>query len=375
MFCSDQARQWLEIISARGVSSTRWVDGAPGVPPGEILTELESEKGRELLGRRLGRTVNAPDRAFVAEQMRILEEGDYGLVSISDEAYPRLLREISNPPPLLFVKGEYAALSRPSICIVGSRRASRRGLITASGLSRELSERGVHIVSGLARGIDGAAHTGALGGVGGTSAVLGCGVDIVYPPEHAPLMERIVAAGCVISEFPFGTRPLKHHFPQRNRIMSALSLGVVVVEADLSSGAMGTALWALEQNREVFAVPGPIDWAGSKGPHHLIRQGATLVEGIADICAALPAAGALELKAAGPMSDTWSEVFTRNERSVLSSLDLEPKHIDELVRICHIPPTVMLPLLLDLEMRGIVESCGAGTFALVSPTTRSSGTV
>jgi DNA processing protein len=375
MVISDVARQWLGIISARGVGFAEWIDLSRSIPPGEILRRLESETERERLGRRFKRPVGAPDPAFAGEQMRLLERGGYGLVSISDEAYPRLLREIPAPPPLLFFEGDCAALSRPAVCIVGSRHSSRRGLVTAGDLARELSERGVHVVSGLARGIDGAAHTGALAGAGGTSAVLGCGVDVVYPPEHGPLARRIVAAGCVLSELPLGTKPMKHHFPLRNRIMSALSLGVVVVEAGLDSGAMGTALWALEQNREVFAVPGPIDCTGSRGPHHLIRQGATLVESVEDILAGLPAAAGLERAAAVPTDDARSESLTRDERAVLSTLDLEPKHIDELVRFCHIPPTILLPLLLDLEMRGIVESCGAGTYALASPGTRSSGTV
>jgi len=368
MVCSGAARRWLEIISARGAGSARWVDLSRGAALDEILRMLESEEGRERLSRRLGRAVGAPDRAFADEQMKLLERGSYGLVSISDEAYPKLLREIPDPPPLLFFEGELAALSRPAICVVGSRRSSRRGLINAGNLSRELSERGIHVISGLARGIDGAAHGGALAGAGGTSAVLGCGVDIVYPPEHGPLAEEIARCGCIVSEFPLGTPPLKHCFPQRNRIMSALSLGVVVVEADLDSGAMGTALWALEQNREVFAVPGPIDYPGSRGPHHLIRQGATLVEGVADILAGLPAAAGIERRVAPPAGGARYESFTNDERAVLSTIDLEPKHIDELMRFCHIPPTVMLPLLLDLEMRGIIESCGAGTYALASPT-------
>ena len=367
MVCSDEARRWLEIISARGAGSARWVDLSRGAALDEILRMLESEVGRELLRKRLGRVVGAPDRAFADEQMRLLERGGYGLVSISDEAYPKLLREITDPPPLLFFEGDFTALSRPAICIVGSRRSSRRGLINAGNLARELSERGIHVISGLARGIDGAAHGGALAGAGGTSAVLGCGVDIVYPPEHGFLAEEIARSGCIVSEFPLGTRPLKYRFPQRNRIMSALSLGVVVVEADLDSGAMGTALWALEQNREVFAVPGPIDYPGSRGPHHLIRQGATLVEGAADILGALPAAVGIERGGTAPAGGVLDEPLTDDERVVLSMLDLEPKHIDELMQFCHIPPTVMLPLLLDLEMRGIIESCGAGTYALASP--------
>jgi DNA processing protein len=367
MVCSEEARRWLEIISAKGVGAARWVELLRSVPVEEIVEKLHSPVERERLSRCFKRRVQAPDSAFVETQLRLLEKERRGLVTISDDAYPRLLREISDPPPLIFFEGELSALSKPSICIVGSRRATRRGIITAGNLARELSARGIQVVSGLARGIDGAAHAGALEGGGGSSAVLGCGVDVVYPPEHARLAEEITRDGCIASEFPLGTTPLKHHFPQRNRILSGLSLGVVVVEADFDGGAMGTAQWACDQNREVFAVPGPIDYPGSRGPHKLIREGATLVEEVADILGALPAyvgSGEREaLHTAGPRGEPMSD----EARAVLSALDLNPKHIDELVRFCHISPAVMLPLLLDLEMRGIIEPCGGGTYALAPP--------
>ncbi len=365
MVCSEAARLWLEITSARGVGPGKWASLTRSMPLLEIARMLESEEGRERLTRKLGRVIGAPDAAWIEAQLKLLEEGGYDLVSISDECYPKLLREIHDPPPILYCAGDLTALSRPSLCIVGSRRSSRRGLITAQHLARELSERGVQVVSGLARGIDSAAHQGALAGDGGTSAVLGCGVDIVYPPEHARLAEEIAKKGCIVSEFPLGTPPLKHHFPQRNRILSGLSLGVVVVEAGLDSGAMGTARWALEQNREVFAVPGPIDYPGSRGPHHLIREGADLVEGIDDILAELPPFATHEWQGAPCRDIPANESFTDEERAVLSALDLNPKHIDELVQFCHISPTVMFPLLLGLEMRGVIVSCGGGAYALV----------
>ncbi|HVO76576.1 MAG TPA: DNA-processing protein DprA [Candidatus Bathyarchaeia archaeon] len=367
MVCSEAARLWLEILSAKGIGPETWVNLSRRMPLEMISRMLADAEGREHLSRRLGRAVKTPDRAFVDEQLALLEKGGCGLLSISDEAYPGMLREICVPPPLLFCRGELSALSRRTICIVGSRRASRRGKLTAAGLARELSELGIHVVSGLARGIDGAAHEGAIGGEGGTSAVLGCGVDVVYPPEHGGLAREIERRGCIVSEFPLGTPPLKHHFPRRNRILSGLSLGVVVVEADLDSGAMGTAQWACEQNREVFAVPGPIDYPGSRGPHKLIREGSTLVEGIADILVEIPLFARSASRADSSGEAGANERLTNDERVVLSALDLNPKHIDELVQFCHISPTIMLPLLLDLEMRGIVESCGAGTYALASP--------
>jgi DNA processing protein len=357
---------------------------ARSAPLEEIARMLESAEGRERLARRLRRAVGSPDAAFLETQMNLLEAGDFSLLSISDDSYPQLLREIYAPPLVLFCVGDIAALSRPSICIVGSRHATRRGLMTAQSLACELSTRGFHVVSGLARGIDSAAHRGALGGKGGTSAVLGCGVDTVYPPEHAALAKEIATRGSIVSEFPLGTPPLRHHFPQRNRILSGLSLGVVVVEAGLDSGAMGTARWAIEQNREVFAVPGPIDNPGSSGPHRLIREGATLVESVADIIAELPPRGQDQEKGGSQKRQpapansqralfecgTARQPLTDEERTVLSALDLNPKHIDDLVQFCHISPTFMLPLLLGLEMRGFIESCGGGTYALAGSSTR-----
>jgi len=367
MVCSDDALRWLSIVSVKGISmaTVRRLYGA--APPAAILDTLEDPRERERLTQRLGRVVEAPDRGFVDRQLALLRKANLGLVSISDDAYPGLLREISVPPALLYFAGTLSVLARPSICVVGSRRASRRGLINARALARELSETGVHVVSGLARGIDSAAHEGALGAAGSTSAVLGCGVDVIYPPEHASLAGAIVKEGCIVSEFPLGTPPLKHHFPQRNRILSGLALGVVVVEAGLESGAMGTVAWAVEQNREVFAVPGPIDHPGSAGPHRLIREGARLVEGIDDILAELPSLAAKRAEVPPARRHCGgANSGTADERALLAALDLNPKHIDELVRFCHISPAVMLPMLLDLEMRGAVVSCGGGAYALAA---------
>jgi DNA processing protein len=371
MGCSDAARLWLEISLARGARPAAWISLALGSSLEEIAGMLESETQRERLSRILARRIEPPDRRLVEEQLGRIEKENWGLVSLSDESYPRPLREVPDPPPVLFYAGELAALAGPSICIVGSRRSSRRGLINASNIAGELSELGIHVVSGLARGIDGAAHEGALSGGGGTSAVFGCGVDVVYPTEHLALVERIVEHGCVLSEFPLGTPPLRHNFPRRNRILSGLSLGVVVVEADVGSGAMGTAQWACDQNREVFAVPGPIDYPGSRGPHRLIRDGATLVESAGDIVAAFPCLGGRGTERGTLAGAAAPESFSDEERAMLSALDVDPKHIDELLQFCHIPPAVALPLLLDLEMRGIVVSCGGGAYALASPPEKS----
>lgn len=363
---SDESRLWLEILSVRDVSSNRWVRVAGLVSPERIVEMLRSDSGRRELGRLAGRKVTKPDPRFHEEQISLLTERNCSAVSISDRLYPSLLREITDPPPLLFYRGDLSICVKPSITIVGSRAASRRGLLIADHFAFELSRRDIAVMSGMARGIDGAAHRGALKARGGTCAVLGCGVNVNYPPEHAALAEAIEEHGCLVSEMPLGTPPLRHHFPRRNRILSGLSLGVLVVEAGRRSGAMGTARWAVEQNREVFAVPGSIEHPGSRGPHRLIREGASLVEGVEDILDELPPCGAVVAPHSPEVIGVSSLSLSKHERCVLSALELNPKHIDDLVRICHISATSMLPILLDLEMKGLVASTGGGCYALTA---------
>lgn len=390
MACSQSARIILEIISSKGVSPNAWSELLRSVPLEDVSGMLATPEGRERLSRILKRAVAAPNPAFVERQLRRLEAGGYGVVSFLDEEYPRLLARIQEPPPVLFYKGDLEVLSRPTICVVGSRSATRRGIVTARELSRDLSRRGFHVVSGLARGIDGAAHEGAIGGAGGTSAVLGSGVDVIYPLEHRRLAECVAHSGCLLSEFPLGTSPYRYNFPARNRILSGLSWGVVVVEAAKDSGAMGTAGWAADQGREVFAVPGPIDDPRTRGPHQLIRDGAHLVESADDIvevyarernkgaggvqveaaqasASVEPAGAARSMGAAAFGRSIPLDLFGPEERAVIEALSLDPKHIDELVQFCHISPAIILPILLDLEMRGVIASCGGGTYALAAP--------
>ena len=339
-----------------------------GIEP--VVERIESESGRSELARSLGRRPGSPRRPFVEEQLLELEREDCRLLSISEAAYPPLLREIHDPPPLLFVRGDPGILHSPSLCIVGSRSSTRRGRLIAGSLAASLSERGITVVSGLARGIDGSAHAGALEGGGVTCAVLGCGLDRCYPREHRGLAEMIGRRGAVLSELPFGTPPLRHHFPRRNRILSGLSLGVVVVEAGVESGAMVTARFAREQDRELFAVPGPIEKPTSRGPHALIRRGAYLVESAEDIMAQLPPCGRVPPPRISRLARQGTDRLPALEQRVLDVLELDPKHIDELVGICNISPTSLLPLLLSLEMRGLIVSCGGGTFALSAPDVR-----
>lgn len=227
-------------------------------------------------------------RDAVAASLPWLEQEAHHLLCFDDPRYPALLGELSDAPPLLFVAGDPALLERPQLAVVGSRRASRPALDTATAFSRSLAAGGFVVTSGLALGIDGAAHQGALDVQGATVAVLGTGLERLYPARHSALARRILeGGGALVSELPLLTTPQASNFPRRNRIISGLSLGVLVVEASPSSGSLITARLAAEQGREVFAIPGSIHHPGSRGCHQLIREGAQLVECIDDILAAL----------------------------------------------------------------------------------------
>ena len=287
------------------------------------------------------------------------------LLALSDPLYPALLREIPSPPPLLYGQGDPLTLALPTIAIVGSRHASQSGIDTAARFATELTGGGFVVASGLALGIDGAAHRGALTG-GLTLAVVGCGIDRCYPPSHQGLWQRIVAAGgAVVSEFPPGTPPRAAHFPRRNRIISGLSLGVLVVEAAPRSGSLITARLALEQGREVFAIPGSIHNPLARGCHQLIRSGATLVETTADILAQLD--GMLALKhaeahaAAQPMPGPNASGRPRLEgdaASVFDALGHEPADADLLMARTGLDVVAVTSGLAELELAGLVENRG-----------------
>ncbi len=231
-----------------------------------------------------------PDRTLRTGLERAVEawrQTRGGLLLFHDRLYPPSLLEIAHPPVALFVRGDVSTLRRPAIAIVGARAASTAACTWTRHVAADLARCGVMVWSGLARGIDAAAHRGALDAGEPTGAVLGCGPDIVYPPEHATLAAEIEAHGVLASEFPPGTPPRPWHFPQRNRILAGLAAGVVVVQAEMKSGALVTARHAIDENREVMAVPGDVDDPRSRGPHRLLRDGAALVESASDVLAAL----------------------------------------------------------------------------------------
>jgi DNA processing protein len=290
------------------------------------------------------------------------------LIAIGEADYPRRLQAIDDAPPLLALRGNRAALAMPAVAIVGSRNASAAGLKITQQLARELGGAGFATVSGLARGIDAAAHRASL--ASGTLAVLAGGLDRIYPPEHAELVEGIVPTGLVVSEMPFGWEPRARDFPRRNRLISGISLGVVIVEAAKRSGSLITARLALEQGREVFAVPGsPLD-PRAEGTNGLLKQGATPVTEAADIVAVLRPIIGTELPVREPEADGGEptehvEPASDERTRIVGLLSPVPISMDDLVRLSKTSPRVVRIVLLELEIAGRLERHGGGLISLI----------
>jgi DNA processing protein len=295
------------------------------------------------------------------------------IIMHGDESYPPALAQIFDPPLVLYCQGNPAALARPSIAIVGTRRPSFYGLQMAEGLARDLSDRNIVIVSGLARGIDAAAHRGCLQGASATIAVLGCGIDIIYPKEHRRLTDQIREKGLLISEFVPGTSPAPQNFPVRNRIISGLSLGTMVAEASEYSGSLITARLAMEQNREVFALPGNLTSPRSFGPNFLIKQGAKLVQSWRDVAEELPSDLRHSILARGNSTgDSHQpelEMLTEEEIKVLHLLESdEAVHFDRVLKRSGLAITRLSEVLLRLEMNGRVRQVPGNLYVrLVRP--------
>lgn len=277
-----------------------------------------------------------------------------------DPEYPEVLRHIHGPPPVLYCRGDINALNRPCLAMVGSRHASRDGLNHARRFAQALAEGGFSVVSGLALGIDGAAHKGALEGGGATVGILANGVDRPYPRRHEPLAhDMLQAGGLLVSELPPGTPARSHLFPQRNRLISGLCRGVLVVEAGLRSGSLITARLAMEQGREVFAIPGSIHQPSVRGCHRLIREGAVLVETVEDIVSELGVWESLPA-GTGPQADTTPAHLDESSRRVLEAVTYEPVDSDSLCRATGMAAADLLQAVLLLEMEGLVETTPGG---------------
>ena len=350
---------WLRLEQADGVGR-RSVHALLAVfgTPGAIL-----RAGPQALGAHVtpaqARAICAPVTpalaALIDATLAWLAAPGHHLVTCHDPRYPPALAEIPDPPLLLYVSGRVALLAQPLVAVVGSRNASVQGRVDAESFAAALSGAGLCVVSGLALGIDTAAHEGALRGAGSTIAVVGTGLDRVYPARNRALAHRIAAQGCLVSEYPLGMPPLAANFPRRNRIISGLAAGVLVIEAAAQSGSLITAQLAADQGREVFALPGSIHSALTKGCHRLIREGAQLVETVDDVLAAMrisPLAGLPQVDAAALASE--------DDAILLGALGHEPVALDELLARLALDPGALGARLLELELAGLVARLPGG---------------
>lgn len=347
---------WLALYMTPGVGAIRFFQLLEHFKtPGRVFQASAAELGRI---PRLPRKTVAALRSFnwaedVEEEIKRVRNRGFALVTYEDPVYPPRLKEIPNPPPVLWVDGKIIKQDQVAVAIVGSRGATAYGRETSARLAGELATAGVSVVSGMALGIDSAAHRGALAVGGRTLAVLGCGVDVLYPKPNKDLFQNIPKQGGVISEFRLGTQPEPGHFPVRNRIISGLSLGVVVVEAGSKSGSLITARLALEQNREVFAVPGPVASRKTRGTHNLLKQGARLVETAQDILDEV--APQIEKKFKKSQPEDMEPRLEGEMGKIWEALDQEPLHVDKIGRKVGLTPPQLAPLLLEMELNGLIK--------------------
>jgi DNA processing protein len=309
-------------------------------------------------------SIHKPDRDLVDADMAWLGKPDNFIISYPDPRYPAILRQIPDPPPALFVSGNIDVLARTQIAIVGSRNPTAGGRRIAGDFAEALAANGIVITSGLALGIDSAAHHGALQADGQTIAVLGNGIDTIYPAINREMAGKITVNGALVSEFPLFTRPLPHNFPRRNRIISGLSAGTLVIEAALKSGSLITARLAMEQGREVFAIPGSIRNPLSRGCHALIRDGAKLTESIEDIFEEISQLHHVithsdEVSASG---QGGNETLDEHCKLLLDNIGYDPVTIDLLVEETGISANLAAARLLSLELQNLIESLPGGSF-------------
>jgi DNA processing protein len=362
----DDLAAWLRLLLTPGLGreSARRLLAAFGSAP-RIFEAPEAAWSR-VVGAAGCKALSrpAPDLAaqIAVSRRWVTESADRALVTLGDPAYPPMLLEAADPPLMLFVRGRVGLLRQASLAIVGSRSPTAQGSDNARAFATELSGAGLTVVSGLAHGIDAAAHEGALCGPGSTIAVVGTGLDQVYPRSHADLARRIAAAGAVVSEYPPGTPPLAAHFPQRNRIIAGLSRGTLVVEAALRSGSLITARLAAESGREVFAIPGSIHSPQSRGCHALIRQGAKLVETAQDIVEELGLAAVPGSSAEAAPGSTADPPGSADHDPILEALGHDPVSLDALMARCGWPAADLSARLLEMELEGRVARLPGGLF-------------
>lgn len=355
----------LDLIHGLGADSTRKLL-REFASPTAVLTQSHAELSRVVGSKIAASITKGADSERLALSMKWLEQDSNHIVTLADDDYPKSLFEINDPPPLLYLKGQRTLLGHASIAVVGSRNATPGGVQNAEAFSRVLSDAGLTIVSGLALGIDAAAHRGGLAGASSTIAVIGTGLDLVYPARNKALAHEISQHGLIISEFSLGTPAIASNFPRRNRIISGLSRGVLVVEAALASGSLITARQAGEQGREVFAIPGSIHSPFSKGVHQLIKQGAKLVDEANDILVELQWTKLLQ-NARTPSNSAENE-SPENEKDdpILTAMGFDAVSIDELATRTDTATHLLIAKLTELELDGDIAQIAGGKYQRLS---------
>lgn len=356
-----ELRYWLCLWHIPGIGPATFFDLLKKFDSLETLfAENTASLNAAGLSERVCALLQAPPWTIVEKTLRWAEKPEHHIIRFCDAEYPTLLKEIASPPPVLFVRGNPRVLSCPQIAMVGSRKASQASCLLAKQFASDLVSAHFAVTSGLAEGIDAASHLGALTAEGVTLAVMGTGIDDVYPRQHHALAERIMGTGALISEFPLQTVAKPGHFPRRNRMISGLSLGTLVVEAQIKSGSLITARYAMEQNREVFAIPGAIQTGRSQGCHHLIREGAKLVETVQDILDDLPITPNRMLADSLIQKQPPIMAGSEEEQILVGLLGETPLPIDILVERSKLAPEVVTRSLLLLELKGIVHAQSTG---------------
>ncbi len=357
---SSRLAAWarLSLLPGLGPRNVHALLQALGSP--EAVHDASIASLAPLVGETLARMIGqGPDPQRLDALLGWIEAPGHHFLCWEDPAYPQALLQIADPPPCLYYLGRLELLQAPALAIVGSRNASAPGQENALAFAKALSQAGLTIVSGLAQGIDTAAHQGGLEGEGSSIAVIGTGIDRVYPAKNRALAHRLAEHGGMLSEFPLGTPPQRGHFPRRNRLISGLTRGCLVIEATLSSGSLITARFALEQGREVFAVPGSIHSPFSKGPHRLIREGAKLAETAQDVLEELELAGSTPLE---PAKTAASPSPDREMQGLLDALGFDPGTLDQIADRTGLPIEHLAAVLLDLELAGWVQALPGGRF-------------
>ncbi len=368
---NSKLREWIWFANLKGIITRKKNELLElfGTPDSIYRADAIALAKSGILNREnIEAILSAEPRKTVDETMEKLVLNNISVITQEDEAYPELLKNIADPPVCLYVKGNIER-EEMSIGIVGSRRASGYGITTTKKISSELAEYGICVISGMARGIDTAAHHGALSSGGRTIAVFGCGLDIVYPPENRRLMERIIENGAVVSEYPPGTIPAPHHFPVRNRIVSGMSIGILVVEAGEKSGSLITAQLALEQGRDVYALPGNVISINSRGTNKLIQDGAKLITSVYDIIDEIRWYKNFRKNTVLDLNDFRNrkkipDSLDIEEQSVMQMLSVEPLQIDEIHNRLSIELQLLHRVLLSLEMKGLIRREAGGKYII-----------